>query len=258
MARKPATKTGRKRVGASGKKPAAAKSGAKRHQALALRKEFSQELTDPAIRRVLRRGGVKRISKPAYNEMRRIAFAELSNVLIKAEVFMVQGKRTNMRAKDIVAALKKVGVHLGAVDNVGGEVFSAAKKASDAVHKKVHKAGVKKAHKFKPGTVALREIVKLQKSDAHVIPRAPFARLVQGLAARDHLTGKISLKAVECLRLFLENQLVSIAESANLEALHAKRVTVMEKDIRIALRVKCAARGSGCGDIHGFWSESQF
>jgi len=250
MARKPARKTVRK--------PAAASSGAKRHQNLVRQKPLAQELTNPALLRVLRRAGVKRVSKPAYNELRRIALAELSNVLIKADVFMTQGKRTNMRAKDIVAALKKVGVHLGAVDNVGGEVFSAAKKASDAIHKKAHKAGAKKAHKFKPGTVALRQIVSLQKSDAHVIPRAPFARLVQGLAAKDGIQGKISLKAVECLRLFIENQLVSIAESANLEALHAKRVTVMEKDIRLALRVKCEARGSGCGDIHGFWSETQF
>ena len=40
----------------------------------------------------------------------------------------------------------------------------------------------KRSHRFRPGTVALREIKRYQKSTALLLPRAPFQRLVRAVA----------------------------------------------------------------------------
>ena len=46
----------------------------------------------------------------------------------------------------------------------------------------VQTGGIKKAHKFKPGTVALREIRRFQKSTELLIRKLPFQRLVREIA----------------------------------------------------------------------------
>ncbi|KAK8524735.1 hypothetical protein V6N12_029593 [Hibiscus sabdariffa] len=68
--------------------------------------------------------------------------------------------------------------------------------------------GVKKPHRFRPGTVALREIRKFQSS------------------------------AVAALQEAAEAYLVGLFEDTNLCAIHAKRVTIMPKDIQLARRIR--------------------
>ena len=69
--------------------------------------------------------------------------------------------------------------------------------------------GVKKPHRYRPGTVALREIRRYQKSTELLIRKLPFQRLVR-----------------------------EIAQDTNLCAIHAKRVTIMPKDIQLARRIR--------------------
>lgn len=93
--------------------------------------------------------------------------------------------------------------------------------------------GIKRPHKFKPGTVALREIRKYQKSTDHLIPKAPFTRLVRQKIS-DHATDmKLSKGALEMLREDGEQHLTRYFENALLQTLHAKRVTVQSKDMRL-------------------------
>ncbi len=98
--------------------------------------------------------------------------------------------------------------------------------------------GVKKPHRFRPGTVALREIRRYQKSNELLIRKVPFQRLVREVA-QDYKTDlRFQASAVEAIQEAAEAYLVHLFEDANLCAIHAKRVTIMPKDIQLARRVR--------------------
>jgi histone H3 len=87
--------------------------------------------------------------------------------------------------------------------------------------------GVKKPHRFRPGTVALREIRRYQKSTELLIRKLPFQRLVREIA-QDYKTDlRFQSAAVAALQEASEAYLVSLFEDTNLCAIHAKRVTIM-------------------------------
>lgn len=102
--------------------------------------------------------------------------------------------------------------------------------------------GVKKPHRYKPGTVALRQIKFYQKSTANLIPRAPFARLIryflQEHPKRDGTVCRIQPNAVLALQEASEEMLVGLFEDVNLCAIHAKRVGILPKDVRLARRIR--------------------
>ena len=109
-----------------------------------------------------------------------------------------------------------------------------------APRKEFLKAGkVQKTRKYRPGTVALREIRRYQKSTELLIRKLPFSRLVREIAQE---VGKTDLRfqgsAIICLQEAAEAFLVSLLEDANLCAIHAKRVTIMPKDIQLARRIR--------------------
>lgn len=84
-------------------------------------------------------------------------------------------------------------------------------------------AGVKKPHRYKPGTVALREIRKYQKSTELLIRKAPFQRLVREIAQDYKSDLRFQSNAVLALQEASESYLVSLFEDTNLCAIHAKR-----------------------------------
>ncbi|KAL5992544.1 5-hydroxytryptamine receptor 4 [Asimina triloba] len=113
--------------------------------------------------------------------------------------------------------------------------------------------GVKKPHRYRPGTVALREIRKYQKSTELLIRKLPFQRLVREIAQDFKVSGRegrvvvIGLSwtdlrfqshAVLALQEAAEAYLVGLFEDTNLCAIHAKRVTIMPKDIQLARRIR--------------------
>jgi len=98
--------------------------------------------------------------------------------------------------------------------------------------------GLKKPHRFKPGTVALREIRKYQKTTELLIQKLPFQRLVREIA-QDYKTDlRFQSNAVLALQEASEAYLVGLFEDTNLCAIHAKRVTIMDKDIHLARRIR--------------------
>jgi len=98
--------------------------------------------------------------------------------------------------------------------------------------------GVKKPHRYRPGTIALREIRKYQKSGELLIRMQPFQRLVREIA-QDFKTGlRFQSSAVLALQEAAEAYLVSLFEDSNLCAIHSKRVTVMPKDVQLARRIR--------------------
>ena len=99
-------------------------------------------------------------------------------------------------------------------------------------------SGVKKPHKFKPGTVALREIRKYQKSTDLLIRKLPFQRMVREIAQEWKQEVRFQSQAVLALQEAAEAYLVSLFEDTNLCAIHAKRVTIMSKDLQLAKRIR--------------------
>ncbi|KAK2949703.1 putative histone H3.2 [Blattamonas nauphoetae] len=98
--------------------------------------------------------------------------------------------------------------------------------------------GVKKPHRFRPGTVALREIRKYQKSTELLIRKLPFQRLVREIAQEYKADLRFQSAAVAALQEASEAYLVGLFEDTNLCAIHAKRVTIMPKDMQLARRIR--------------------
>ena len=109
--------------------------------------------------------------------------------------------------------------------------------------------GVKKPHRYRPGTVALREIRKYQRSTDLLIRKLPFARLVREItqtynSAPSEGEKRWQAEALMALQEACEYYLVHLFEDSNLCAIHAKRVTIMVKDIQLARRIRGAASES--------------
>ena len=99
-------------------------------------------------------------------------------------------------------------------------------------------AAPKKPHRYRPGTVALREIRRFQKSTELLIRRLPFQRLVREIA--QDLKGQVNFTsgAILALQEVAEAYLVGLFEDTNLCAIHAKRITIMPKDIQLARHIR--------------------
>ena len=98
--------------------------------------------------------------------------------------------------------------------------------------------GVKKPHRYRPGTVALREIRRYQKSTDLLLRKLPFQRLVREIASdfKDEL--RFQGSAVLALQEAAEAYDIGLFEDSNLCAIHAKRVTIMPKDMQLARRIR--------------------
>jgi histone H3 len=98
--------------------------------------------------------------------------------------------------------------------------------------------GVKKPRRYRAGTVALREIRMYQKSPELLVRKMPFQRLVREIA-QDYKTDlRFQSSAVMALQEATESYLVGLFEDTNICAIHAKRVTIMPKDIQLARRIR--------------------
>ena len=117
--------------------------------------------------------------------------------------------------------------------------------ATKAARKSGPTGGVKKPHRYRPGTVALREIRRYQKSTDLLIRKAPFCRLtreimdsVQETLRTKEKTERMAGAAILAIQEATESYLVGLNEDTNLCAIHAKRVTIMPKDIQLARRIR--------------------
>ncbi len=98
--------------------------------------------------------------------------------------------------------------------------------------------GVKKPHRFRPGTVALREIRKYQKSTELQIRKLPFQRLVREVAQDFKSDLRFQSSFIMALQEASEAYLTSLFEDTRISAEHAKRVTVFPSDLQLARRMR--------------------
>ena len=98
--------------------------------------------------------------------------------------------------------------------------------------------GAKKSKRYRPGTVAMREIRRYQKTTDLLIKKAPFQRLVREVAQDFKTDLRFQSSAVMALQEASEAYLVGLFEDTNLCAIHARRVTIMPKDMQLARRIR--------------------
>ena len=98
--------------------------------------------------------------------------------------------------------------------------------------------GLKRPLRWRPGTVALHEIWQYQKSTELLIRKLPFNRLVREVTQDFKSDLRFQAQAIGALQEAAEAYLVGLFEDTNLCAIHAKRVTIMPKDVQLARRIR--------------------
>uniref|UniRef100_S4RFW2 Core Histone H2A/H2B/H3 domain-containing protein n=1 Tax=Petromyzon marinus TaxID=7757 RepID=S4RFW2_PETMA len=98
--------------------------------------------------------------------------------------------------------------------------------------------GVKKPHRYRPGTVALRESRRYQTSTELLIRKLPVQRLVREIAQHFKTDLRFQSAAIGALQEASEAYLVGLFEDTNVCAIHAKRVTIVPKDMQLARRIR--------------------
>jgi histone H3 len=151
----------------------------------------------------------------------------------------IAGKKVNPQSSQ--GGVAKKGVASGAKSSKvskGGR--GSTVKSGDKAIKKTAPAegGMKKKMRWRPGTVALREIKRYQKNTDLLLAKAPFQRFIRSIC--DGIDGQLRFQSQALLALqeAAESYLTGLFEDANLCAIHANRVTVMKKDIDLARRIR--------------------
>ena len=108
------------------------------------------------------------------------------------------------------------------------------------IKSKLSTGALKRPHKYRPGTKALMEIWRYQKSTELLIRKLPFQRLVREIAQNFKTHLRFQSSTIIALQEAAESFLVGLFEDTNLCAIHAKCVTIMPKDVQLACHI--------CGD----------
>ena len=97
---------------------------------------------------------------------------------------------------------------------------------------------IKKPFRFRPGTVALRDIRRYQRGTDLLLRKLPFQRIVReiAMAGKDGL--RFQASAVLAMQEATEAHLVNLFADTCLCAIHGRRVTIMPKDIQLARRLR--------------------
>ena len=108
--------------------------------------------------------------------------------------------------------------------------------------RKIHEARMQgrriKPHRYRAGTVALKDIRHYQGSTALLIRKLPFQRVVREITQDIKTDLRFQSAEVLCLQEATEAYLVGLLDDANLCAIHARRVIIMPKDIQLARRIQ--------------------
>lgn len=194
-------------------------------------------LKNPQIKRLAYRAGAQRIDGGIYDMARTIINTRADVLLGKSLVFTLHAKRKTVSVGDLQGALESEGLYLMA----GGETANELK-GCHAKPKKQRTEGSKKPHRFRPGTVARRQITYNQRnSDCLVFEQKPFREFVRDLAEKKLSEWKhrgITLRFKEdffkLFQLVIETYLVGLLQGAVKIAEHSQKQSIRPKDVALA------------------------
>jgi histone H3 len=146
-------------------------------------------------------------------------------------------KKANLAKKNATRG-KKSG--RSASKKSGGSASKKATTKTKAPNKKIIKRaeGEKRPHRFRAGTVALREIKRYQKSGDMLLRKQPFQRLVRSIAQEFSPNIRFQASAILALQEAAEGHLIDILADSNICAIHARRVGITDKDLQVASKIR--------------------
>eukprot|EP00057_Strongylocentrotus_purpuratus_P030478 XP_781796.2 PREDICTED: uncharacterized protein LOC576388 [Strongylocentrotus purpuratus] len=194
------------------------KGGAKRHRKVL--RDNIQGITKPAIRRLARRGGVKRISGLIYEETRGVLKVFLENVIRDAVTYCEHAKRKTVTAMDVVYALKRQGRTLYG--------FGGRKSSESRRHITMSGRGKGGKGLGKGGAKRHRKVLR---DNIQGITKPAIRRLARRGGVK-RISGLIYEETRGVLKVFLEN----VIRDAVTYCEHAKRKTVTAMDVVYALK----------------------
>lgn len=97
---------------------------------------------------------------------------------------------------------------------------------------------MKRPHRYRAGTVALKEIRRYQKSTELLIRKQPFQRMVRSICQEFKSDSRFQGSALASLQEAAEAFIIGLFEDANDCAIHGRRVTVMPRDIQLAMKIR--------------------
>jgi histone H3 len=171
----------------------------------------------------------------------------VSELLISAIKFSNTNKRIRITIRDLELSLRNNKELSDVFDKlnisfIGGGVIpyihSSLITTKQRKKKKVLE-NTKKPHRFRYGTVALREIKKLQKtSDCLTFAKFPFERLVRNIVNKSNDGMKISKDVFIILQYHIEQYIIEFLKNSNLAAIHAGRVKLMPVDLEFIRTIR--------------------
>ncbi|CAL8295658.1 unnamed protein product [Gadus morhua 'NCC'] len=202
------------------------KGGAKRHRKVL--RDNIQGITKPAIRRLARRGGVKRISGLIYEETRGVLKVFLENVIRDAVTYTEHAKRKTVTAMDVVYALKRQGRTLYGFGAVTRLALHSNLIMPDPAPKIAPKKGSKKA----VSKTAVKGGKKRRKTR-----KESYAIYVYKVLKQVHPDTGISSKAMGIMNSFVNDIFERIAGEASRLAHYNKRSTITSREIQTGVRL---------------------
>ena len=164
-----------------------------------------QGITKPAIVRLSRRAGIKRLNGLVYEELRGVLLTHLREVIGNVVMYTDYNRRKTITEEDVYHAINK--------------------------YKQMYAFGKRKDR-------AIAEIKKYQKETNLLLPKGPFKRLVKEVMADySHMITRLSENAVLLIQKECEHYIVDILHKANLITLHRHEITVKPKDIMMARKL---------------------
>nr|QBK85672.1 MAG: histone-like protein [Marseillevirus LCMAC101] len=206
-----------------------------------------QGITKPALQRLCHRAGIKRISDDMYEILRDSIKTYMERILHKTVIFTEREQRRTVKVKDLEAALNMTGIYLAAGLNSNtskSKTFQSCNSVGKSgptkkTVKKNEEGGVKKPHRFRPGTKAIRSIRYQQKfSECLAIPKVNFERLVREICQEYKDELRFSEGVFELLQLVVEEYIVVLCKDAYSCAIHAERTTIKAKDINLVRKLR--------------------
>ncbi len=226
-------------------------------------------LKKPQLKRLIYRAGIPRVSGLVYEKLREISLAYLRKVLKNSVIIMEHARRKTLSEEDVLMAMESLGmskVYGGGISSKvpkrrkstsGAKQGAKSAKRSASPSKKAKKSagkkksggkksagkkrsasrspasGVKKAHRYRPGTVALRNIRKQQGklSDELVFQALPFSRLVHEVIQDFKTDVRVREGALLLLQHALENYLVRFLDAAAVIMFNVAKAKTLSLDI---------------------------
>ena len=176
----------------------------------------------------------KDIKDSLYFQERMVKTKKTRKLTKKEKEDLKAGKQPRMGIA--ATPLKKTGTSNRAarneIDNALATSTVGARKSCTAT------GGVKKPHRYRPGTVALREIRRYQKLTELLCRKLPVSRLIREIAQNFKNDLRFQASAIGALHEAMEAYLVGLFEDTNLCTIHARRITIMPKDMQLARRIR--------------------